>query len=141
MLDWNVVVTVHDGNFTRACQILARFGQVKRTEFYNVLVMKVEDPDSFLKAFAGLAATVPDILGVVARVLPVKEVFAFEDAADFEAKAARSYSNGRRNSPESRSTCACTDGGCGPPCLAKRRNACWTESCWPPLNKWESRAN
>ena len=52
MLDWNVVITVHDDNFTRARQLLSRFGKVKRTDFYNVLVMKVEDVAEFREQFA-----------------------------------------------------------------------------------------
>ncbi len=41
MQQWNVVVTVHD--FKRACDMLGAFGRVQRTDFYNTLVMKVQD--------------------------------------------------------------------------------------------------
>lgn len=87
MQDWNVVVSVHDGGFTRACQLLDRFGQVKRTNFYNVLVMKVEDRAAFLDGFSELATVVPDILAVISRVMPTAKAFDFQNAGSFEAKA------------------------------------------------------
>jgi len=87
MRDWNVVITVHDGNFTRARQLLDRFGKIKRTGFYNVLVMKVEDVAAFQEQLADHAAIVPDILGVVARVMPATEVFEFQSAEAFETQA------------------------------------------------------
>ena len=87
MRDWNVVITVHDGHFTRACQLLDRFGKIKRTGFYNVLVMKVEDVAAFQEQLADLAAIVPDILGVIARVMPATELFEFQSAEAFETRA------------------------------------------------------
>lgn len=87
MRDWNVVVTVHDRGFTRACQLLDRFGRVERTGFYNVLVMKVADVAAFLEELAGLAEVVPDILEVIARVMPATEAFEFQSAEAFETKA------------------------------------------------------
>ncbi len=87
MRDWNVVVSVYDGQFVRACQILAQFGRVERTEYYNVLVMKVADRVAFLDALADLAATVPKVLGVISRAVPAAEAFTFQEAGEFEAKA------------------------------------------------------
>lgn len=87
MRDWNVVVSVYDRQFVRACRILAQFGRVERTEYYNVLVMKVADRAAFLDALAELVATVPDILGVISRAAPAAETFNFQDAGEFEAKA------------------------------------------------------
>ena len=58
MRDWNVVVSVHDRQFVRACQLLSQFGRVERTEYYNVLVMKVADRAAFLDAW-GAAARCP----------------------------------------------------------------------------------
>ena len=87
MRDWNVVVSVHDRQFTRGCRILAQFGRVERTEYYNVLVMKVADRAKFMEALADLVATVPDVLGVISRAAPATETFTFQDAEEFEAKA------------------------------------------------------
>lgn len=87
MRDWNVVITVHDGKFIRACQLLDRFGKIKRTGFYNVLVMKVEDVAAFQEQFADLAAIVPDILKVIARIMPIAKAFEFQSPEAFESEA------------------------------------------------------
>jgi tRNA(Ser,Leu) C12 N-acetylase TAN1 len=87
MQDWNVVITVHDGHFTRARQLLRRFGKTKRTGFYNVLVMKVEDIAEFQEQLADLAATVPDILDIIARVMPATKLFEFQSAEAFETQS------------------------------------------------------
>jgi tRNA(Ser,Leu) C12 N-acetylase TAN1 len=87
MHDWNVVVSVHEGRFVRACQLLGQFGRVERTEYYNVLVMKVEDTSVFVTALADLVSTVPDVLEVVSRAMPAAETFTFQSAEEFEAKA------------------------------------------------------
>jgi hypothetical protein len=64
MRDWNVAVSVHENRFTRACQLLQRYGQVGQTKYYNVLVMKVEEPVAFAKTLAALVSTVPEVLEV-----------------------------------------------------------------------------
>jgi len=43
MKDWNVVVSVNEKGFSQAVNILKEFGPISKTEFFNVLVMKVED--------------------------------------------------------------------------------------------------
>ena len=58
MYDWNVVVSVHEHGYTRARHLLERLGAVARTEFFNVLVMRIEDPDAFLEQFADLLQVV-----------------------------------------------------------------------------------
>jgi tRNA(Ser,Leu) C12 N-acetylase TAN1 len=87
MRDWNVAVSVHENRFTRACQLLQRYGQVGQTKYYNVLVMKVEEPVAFAKTLAALVSTVPEVLEVVSRVVPATIVFDFEDASEFETRA------------------------------------------------------
>ncbi len=87
MLDWNVVVTVHGDGYRRACALLERFGTIRRTDYYNVLVMKVEDRTAFLGELAALAEAVPDILHVIARIMPASDTFTFQSAEEFEAKA------------------------------------------------------
>ncbi len=44
--DWNVVISVYQGGFRRAVRALTAFGRVDRSPYHNVLVMRVEDPDS-----------------------------------------------------------------------------------------------
>jgi tRNA(Ser,Leu) C12 N-acetylase TAN1 len=87
MWDWNVVITVQDGNFTRVRQLLDRYGKIKRTDFYNVLVMKVDDVSAFHEQLAEHGARKPDILRLIGRVMPASELFEFQDTETFEAKA------------------------------------------------------
>jgi tRNA(Ser,Leu) C12 N-acetylase TAN1 len=87
MQDWNVVVSVHDQGYTRARQVLSTYGDVGRTEFYNVLVLRVADRQAFMERFAAMVSAVPDFLEIVSRVVPAAVVFPFQSAEEFEAKA------------------------------------------------------
>ena len=89
-MEWNVVVTTHDEGFDRAESELEDFGRVARTDYFNVLVMKVDDPDAFLEELADRATLVPDLFErVVARVTPVSHTFTFQDAGEFEERGGR----------------------------------------------------
>lgn len=86
-MQWNVVVTTHDDGFDRAEAELEDFGEVARTGYFNVLVLKVDDPDAFLDALADRATLIPDLFdSVVARITPVSHTFTFQNAEEFEEK-------------------------------------------------------
>jgi tRNA(Ser,Leu) C12 N-acetylase TAN1 len=87
MKDWNVVVSVHDRGFIRACEVLGELGYVGRTEYHNVLVMKVGDIRTFLDDIRQLLAEDPLLSSVFSRVVPVSETFTFQTAEEFEARA------------------------------------------------------
>jgi tRNA(Ser,Leu) C12 N-acetylase TAN1 len=87
MRDWNVVATIHDGGFRRACRLLSLEGELSRTEFYNIVVMKVPDIDSFLGRLEKLWSESRIFAEVVAHVRPVRETFHFQSPEEFEAKA------------------------------------------------------
>jgi tRNA(Ser,Leu) C12 N-acetylase TAN1 len=87
MRDWNVVATIHDGGFRRACRLLSLEGELSRTEFYNVVVMKVPDVDAFLGWLEKLWSESRAVAAVVAHVRPVRETFHFQSPEEFEAKA------------------------------------------------------
>lgn len=86
-LDWNVVATTRPHNYPRARQLLARFGDVETTEFFNVLVLRTEDPGAFLEAYAERRAEDDRLDECLARVVPLMHVFDFATPAEFEAKA------------------------------------------------------
>ena len=56
---WNVVVTLREGGFVDALETLAELGVVARTDYYNVLAMKVEDVAAFPDALQALAEEHP----------------------------------------------------------------------------------
>lgn len=94
-MDWNVVVTARDDGFDRAEAELRDLGEVARTDYYNVLVLRVEDPDAFLDALDDRGTLIPDLFSDgIARVAPAQRTIEFEDRRSFEeaaAEAARSF--------------------------------------------------
>jgi len=84
--DWNVTVTLAEPTFRIARNLLAPWGRLRRTEYFNVAVMKVADPALFLREFASAVEKTPGILNAMSHVVPFEHVFMFKDAAEFEAK-------------------------------------------------------
>ncbi|MEW6218402.1 MAG: hypothetical protein AB1634_02585 [Thermodesulfobacteriota bacterium] len=88
MRDWNVVITVREGGFARARRLLESLGEVGRTDFYNVLVMKAGDRPQYMETLREQVTAEPDLLSqVLARVLPASAVFNFQTPAQFESQA------------------------------------------------------
>jgi tRNA(Ser,Leu) C12 N-acetylase TAN1 len=85
--DWNVIVTLSEPTFRIARNLLARWGRLRRTEYHNVAVMAVTDTPAFLQEFAAAVEESPGILNAMSHVVPFEHVFAFKDAAEFEAKS------------------------------------------------------
>lgn len=87
MEPWNVLVTVHEGFYRSALEILERFGQVRRTEYFNVLVLRVADTGSSMKEFKILWDKSPGLRNSVARFVPVTHTFFYNSAEEFEKQA------------------------------------------------------
>jgi tRNA(Ser,Leu) C12 N-acetylase TAN1 len=87
MEDWNVVVTLREGSFADTCRSLEELGEVARTDYYNVLAMKVEDVAAFPAAMQELARVVPALEDSVARAVPSTHVFLFQSPDELEARA------------------------------------------------------
>jgi tRNA(Ser,Leu) C12 N-acetylase TAN1 len=87
MQDWNVVVTVHDEGFNKARRLLEVMGVVSRTEFFNVLVMRVDDIPQLLESLRDRVEVVPGIFNYIARVVPATHTFNFQSPETFEEKA------------------------------------------------------
>jgi tRNA(Ser,Leu) C12 N-acetylase TAN1 len=85
--DWNVVVTVSEQGFREAVRMLRKWGRVRRTPYYNVLGMTVDDPAAFLTEFATAVAASPGIRNFISHVMPAQEAFAFDTAEEFETRA------------------------------------------------------
>jgi tRNA(Ser,Leu) C12 N-acetylase TAN1 len=86
MRDWNVVVTVLPDGFRDAVRILAPFGPVVATDYYGVLVMKVDDGRAFMESLRALLTRDATLANAVARLVPVTETFTYESAEEFRAK-------------------------------------------------------
>lgn len=87
MHDWNVVVTAHREGFADTCRILGAFGAVHRTDYFNVLVMRVDDPTGLLEALRARLEEEPGLLNFVSHVTPVEQAFDFDSPGQFEARA------------------------------------------------------
>lgn len=58
-----------------------------RTDYYNVLGMKVADPGAFLADFAASVAVQPGLLNLVSHVVPAQRTFDFATGEEFEDRA------------------------------------------------------
>lgn len=87
MADRTVIATTREHGFDRARQLLAQFGQVFRTDYFNVLLLVPDDPESFLDRFAAMARNVPQVMEVLSRVMPAEEGFRFDGPEEFEERA------------------------------------------------------
>jgi tRNA(Ser,Leu) C12 N-acetylase TAN1 len=87
MRDWNVVVSIYQDGFRRAIRALQELGQVERSRYYNVLVMKVKDAVSFLEAVERKTEESPALYDAISRVAPAARNFEFQSAEEFKDKA------------------------------------------------------
>ncbi len=77
--------------------MLAHWGRVSRTGFYNVLVMRVSDPKAFLADFTVAITESPGLLNLVSHVVPAETGFSFESSEEFEREARAIALNWLRN--------------------------------------------
>jgi len=87
MMDWNVVVSVHQDGFRPAMRALRALGAVAHSHFHNVLLVAVDDPLALLDEIERQAGLDPALAGAISRVAPATQCFAFRSVAEFEAGA------------------------------------------------------
>lgn len=87
MLDWNIVIDVHEHSFSRAYLLFEEFGTVFQSDFENILLMKVNSIPEFLDHFNSKLLSDPSLAKVASRIVPVTSTFSFPSAAEFETKA------------------------------------------------------
>jgi len=87
MRDWNAVITVHEGGFVPACRLLEPFGTVRKTEFFNTLVMRAADPFRLMADLHGQLAGNPVIADWISRFMPLQQLFNFQSVAEFELRS------------------------------------------------------
>jgi len=92
MKDWNVVVSVSEKGFSQAVNILKEFGPISKTEFFNVLVMKVEDIAGICDALKRRLEDDPSSLSFLSRLIPVTKSFTFQTPDEFERKVKETVS-------------------------------------------------
>lgn len=83
--EWNVVVTVDGPHYAEVKRALRDIGRVGKTEFYNVLVLRVEDPLAALDQLQAWRAETPEAGEWVAHFIPLTQLFNFHSPEAFEA--------------------------------------------------------
>ncbi|MGE5237721.1 MAG: hypothetical protein ACM3ON_02850, partial [Chloroflexota bacterium] len=87
-MEWNVVVTIHTGGLARAFSILQEFGALKKTAFFNVLVMRSDDITRMIEALSERLVRDTNSLSFLSRLIPVTHTFTFQTPEEFRKKAA-----------------------------------------------------
>ncbi|MBI5440479.1 MAG: hypothetical protein HY900_04625 [Deltaproteobacteria bacterium] len=87
MKDWNVVASVQPEGYSRGRRLLETWGSVAKTDYFNVLVARVDDVEALLEGLRSAAEKEPRILHTLGRVVPARETFDFRSAEEFEQGA------------------------------------------------------
>lgn len=87
MQDWNVVVSVAPRHYQQALKLLKEFGEVQRSGFFNIVVMRVANVDAFLDQLHHRLGELPLHQLIVSRVMPIATGFTFQDPQAFEEQA------------------------------------------------------
>ncbi len=85
--DWNVIITVYEGEFREARRSLYKMGDIAPSDFHNVIMLRVEDSTRFTELLGERVAAEPGILNTLSRVVPVTHAFDFHEAKEFEEQA------------------------------------------------------
>ncbi|WP_243371647.1 hypothetical protein [Geotalea sp. SG265] len=86
MREWNAVVTVHDGGFTKARRLLDRHGIVAKSDFFNVLLLRSADPFQVLAELHRELGADPGLSLVISRFMPLERLITFQSPEEFEER-------------------------------------------------------
>ncbi len=84
MQEWNAVVSVREHGFRQALEVFGAFGEVKRTDFYNIILLRAREVTHMLETLRGRSQ---ESLAFLARLIPVSRAFIFNSPEEFEDRA------------------------------------------------------
>jgi tRNA(Ser,Leu) C12 N-acetylase TAN1 len=87
MREWNIVLSLNEHGFKDAFKKLGRFGPIRKTGFFNVLFMRVDDIHRMIETLRKWTDEDPQALSFLSRLIPVTDVFSFQTPGEFEEKA------------------------------------------------------
>ncbi|MEJ2697467.1 MAG: THUMP domain-containing protein [Candidatus Sulfobium sp.] len=87
MKDANAVVNLNARGLKQAVRVLGVFGPIRKTGFFNVLLLKADDVPGMLESLKEIMARDPGSLAFLARIIPVSHTFTFQTPEEFEKKA------------------------------------------------------
>lgn len=86
-MEWNVVVSIKEHGLKTVREYLSEFGKMHLTDYYNVMVMQVDDIDHFLEDLRANYTMHLHAFDYVGRIVPVTHRFLFQSPDEFERKA------------------------------------------------------
>jgi tRNA(Ser,Leu) C12 N-acetylase TAN1 len=86
-MDWNVIVSVNQYGYMAVRDFLHDYGKVKSTDFFNVLVMRVEDIEQFLDDMESAFSTADPVMKHIGHIMPVTDSFIYQSPEEFEQQA------------------------------------------------------
>lgn len=87
MEEWNVVITCRPHAFEEVCRRMREYGTVRRTDYFNVLTLAVDEPSTFLESLRIRIDKEPEFLAMLGHVVPVTKRFRFQSRESFETQA------------------------------------------------------
>jgi tRNA(Ser,Leu) C12 N-acetylase TAN1 len=87
MQEWNVVINLNERARRQAYGKLAIFGPIRKTGFFNVLLMKVDDLPGMLETMRRWIQEDPQYLFFLSRIIPATQTFVFQSPEEFETRA------------------------------------------------------
>lgn len=83
-----MVASVQPEGYGRARRILEAWGPVGKTDYFNVVTVRVETVDAFLDGLRSLVEREPGTLNYLARAVPCRSTFDFSSPGEFAEKSA-----------------------------------------------------
>jgi hypothetical protein len=68
-------VTLSEAAFREAHNFLRRWGEVRRTGYFHVLTLPVDDPETFLAEIGKAIEESPGMLNFISHVIPAHRLF------------------------------------------------------------------
>jgi tRNA(Ser,Leu) C12 N-acetylase TAN1 len=87
MQESNVVINLNERGIRQAYKKLSIFGSIRKTGFFNVLMMRADNLSAMLETLRQWTLEDPGSLSFLSRVIPVTNTFTFQSPEEFEAKA------------------------------------------------------
>ncbi|MEJ2684997.1 MAG: hypothetical protein P8Z71_11455 [Candidatus Sulfobium sp.] len=83
----NAVVNLNARGLKQAIRVMGAFGPIRKTGFFNVLLMEAKDVPGMLEDLKEMMTRDPASLSFLARIVPVSHAFTFQTPEEFEGKA------------------------------------------------------
>ena len=77
-MEWNIVVSIKNHGLKAVRNFLSEYGKLQLTDYFNVMVMQVDDIDYFLDAMHVHFNLHHSVFDYVGRIVPVSHLFLFQ---------------------------------------------------------------